>query len=401
MTGAGQVVRSGVYVSVTGAATVVLLSVNLRPAITSVGSVGMQIQAAPGMSPTAYAVLVSAPLWCFAVGGSLAWGLRARWGTNPVVGGALAALALALAVRVAGGPLLLLGGSVLACVAISVLGALLPVIVQAGTPQERGTRMVCLTTALGVGSSAGALVTPVVAAQSSWQAGAACWALLAAAGWVVWRMSADVVNPHDVPRAGTTVGPRALRPRGTVVALTLHFGALSGVTFTLMGWLTGILQERAGLPAGIANLHFAVVMVLGIPVSLAVPILAKRAREQVGHMTAFAVVTALGVVGMLLLPSELPWLWTALQGIGMGSVALALTVITIRCGGDRDIGAGLSSVVQGVGYAIAAAVALGVGLVHSATRSWQWALVALLAVVTAQLVSGFAAGRATTVTADR
>jgi len=153
-----------------------LLALNLRPAVTSMGTVLPDITAHTGMSAAFASAIVAAPVWCFAAGGALAWALRVRLGTSQAVTFSLVVLALSLGARVFGGAYLLLAGTITACLAIAVLGTLLPVIVHAAPSREWATLTGFYVAALGSGSAVGALVTPHITGHSSWQVGASSWA---------------------------------------------------------------------------------------------------------------------------------------------------------------------------------------------------------------------------------
>ena len=149
-----------------------LLALNLRPAVTSMGSVLANIRSDTGMSAALASAVVAAPVWCFAAGGGLAWAMRVRFGTTRTVAIALTALMIALAGRVAAGPYVLLAGTVAACLAIAVLGTLLPAIVHAAPARGWAMLTGCYVAALGSGSAVGALVTPEITDHTSWKIGA-------------------------------------------------------------------------------------------------------------------------------------------------------------------------------------------------------------------------------------
>jgi CP family cyanate transporter-like MFS transporter len=367
-------------VSMAVALAIPLLALNLRPAVASMGLVLRNT----GMSAALAAVVVAVPVWCFAVGGGLAWAARARWGTRRTVAYALAVLCCALLVRVAGGPQLLLAGTIAVCLAIAVLGTLLPAIVHAAPPHACATLTGCYIAALGGGSGVGALLTPAIVDRTSWQVGASSWALLAGAGWLVWRVAAPQVPEEREP--GPRTGPVG-RSR-TAWALTVHFGLTSGLTFTIMGWLPSILVDRAGIsPHGTAWL-FALAMALGVPVALRVPRWAGRRCVVFG----LAAPTAAALAGLLLAPAFAPWMWAAGLGLGMPAVGLSLAVIAMRAP-STEVAAALSSMVQGIGYALAGVVALAAGLLFSTTHTWQWPLTGLLVVLCGQLGAGIVATR--------
>lgn len=377
-----------------------LLALNLRPAVTSVGAMLTDIRAGTGMSGVLASAVVAAPVWCFAVGGVLAWTMRSRFGTSRTVSVALVVLAATLAARVMAGPYLLLAGTVLACLAIAVLGTLLPVITHSAPARAWAMLTGCYIAAMGGGSGIGALVTPEVAGESSWQLGVSGWALLAAAGWAAWRVAARRFTEPPVTVAKHP-GPGSLAPAGTAWSLTIHFGLTSGFTFSIMGWLPSILHDHAEVSGATVNWLFTVAMALGVPVALMVPKWARSTKAQSGLAVALAAPNLVAIAGLLLEPAWNPWLWAVGLGLGMPAVGLALTLISLRAAPDADTAAALSSMVQGIGYALAGATALGAGLLHSSTNSWEWPLIALLAVLCGQIITGMYAGLPVTVHAGR
>lgn len=373
-----------------------LLALNLRPAVTSMGTVLADIRSNTGMSTALASAVVAAPVWCFAAGGGLAWAMRVRWGTTRTVAIALTALMIALAARPAFDQYVLLGGTVVACLAIAVLGTMLPAIVHAAPPRGWAILTGCYVAALGSGSAVGALVTPQITGHTSWKIGASSWALLAGAGWVIWRVASRRLSEHSMA-SGQRTGPMTLTPRGTAWDLSVHFGLTSGVTFTIMGWLPSMLRDRSEVaPADIGWL-FGIAMALGVPFALLVPKWARRARSQSWLAVLLALPAMIAIGGLLFVPTMLPLAWAVGLGLGMPAVGLALAMISLRADTRQDTAAALSSMVQGFGYAIAGAIALGAGLLHSLTGSWEWPLAALLIILVAQAVTGTWAGRPVTI----
>src|SRR5690242_10378072 len=153
----------------TTASTVVifLLAINLRPAVTSLGAALPDISVAGNLVA---AVLVALPLWAIGLGGWATPWLCSRVGTHRTVSVGLAGLVLSLAGRVLGGSAQLLVGTALACLSIAVLGTMLPLLAQGSA---------AFTFGLGVGSTAGALVTPTAVMSSSWRVALGVWATAA------------------------------------------------------------------------------------------------------------------------------------------------------------------------------------------------------------------------------
>ncbi|ALG11256.1 hypothetical protein AOZ06_34175 [Kibdelosporangium phytohabitans] len=366
--------------SVWPAGVVFLLGLNLRPAVTSLGAALPDID--PGIGDAVAAVLVALPLWVCGIGGLLAPRLQAARGTQRTVQVALVLLAAAQAVRVMGGSALLVTGTVLVCVAIALTATMLPLLVGG----KSTLFSVCYTLSLGCGSTAGALITPWVVSHSSWRFGLAVWALLAA-------VTVPLVRGLDGtrPRLGSA-RVRTVAGSGIARSLTVYFGLVSAVTFLVMGWLPAILRD-AGVQADAAGACLSLCMVLGLPMMWLVPWWLHRRRSQPLLLVFLVLPSMIGVVGLLVDPAGAPWLWAAGLGVGMGGIALVLTSIPRRAGGDPRITTALSAMVHGCGYLIAGVCALTCGLVHSVTQSWNVSLVMVLIVLCGQAVAGFAAVR--------
>ncbi|GAB3874196.1 MFS transporter [Kibdelosporangium lantanae] len=367
-----------------GVGIVFVLGLNLRPAVTSLGAALEDISAQPGMTAAIGAILVAMPLWASGLGGWLTPWLRSRWGIYRAVTWALILLGLSLLVRVQGGPVFLLVGTALACLAIAVIGTVLPVLVQTASSRTRAA----FTLALGTGSTIGALVTPALVAAFSWQFALAFWALLSAVTVHLWQ---------SAPRDRVVFAARSLSPRrlfGSAVAwqLTVYFGLVSTVTFLVMGWLPGILRG-AGISPGTAGFCLALSMAMGLPMMWLVPFLVHRGRQQSLVVTSLALANAIGVVGLMVAPAFMPWLWATMLGIGMGGLAMGLTTISVRAGGNADVATALSGMVQGLGYIIAGIGALACGLLHSVTGGWKAPLLMALVVLLGQVWSGTRAAR--------
>ncbi|WP_410612551.1 MFS transporter [Amycolatopsis sp. lyj-109] len=338
-----------------------VLALNLRPAVTSLGAALPDISIAGGLVA---AVLVALPLWAIGLGGWATPWLCGRVGTHRTVTVALVGLVLSLAGRVLGGSVELLVGTALACLSIAVLGTMLPMLAQGSA---------AFTLGLGVGSTAGALVTPTAVMSSSWRVALGVWATAALLAQQVWqRTPGEFGSPRSAP--------------GAVRAwpLTIHFGLISTVTFLVMGWLPGILRS-AGVPSTTAGACLALSMAMGLPMMCLVPGWTRRWRNQTLLVVALATPNVIGVTGLLLAPAAAPWLWAMATGTGMGALAFVLTTISLR---SKDSSVALSAVVQGVGYVIAGFGVLVCGWLHTGTGTWRMPLLLVLAVLLGQMVSG-------------
>jgi CP family cyanate transporter-like MFS transporter len=234
-----------------------------------------------------------------------------------------------------------------------------------------------------MGSTAGALVTPLVVSTWSWQAGLGVWAVVAIVTVRIWcRTSSALVEPRR-----RSVSPCSLAGSPTARALTLYFGLISTVTFLMMGWLPAILRD-AGVSAWMAGFCLALAMAMGLPMMWLVPQWVHRWHNQTVLVVGLTIPTIVGVLGLLLAPTVAPWCWAAGIGIGLGSLASALTTIPLQAHNDAHLATALSALVQGAGYIIAGAGALLCGLLHSLTGTWQVPLLLILVLLCGQMLAG-------------
>jgi CP family cyanate transporter-like MFS transporter len=129
---------------------------------------------------------------------------------------------------------------------------------------------------------------------------------------------------------------------------------------------------------------------------LLIPLLAHRTRDQRWLVALTVACAAVGLAGVWFAPLGGAAAWVLLLGFGEGA-ALALAVyFTVVRAPDPVASASLSAFTQGAGYLVAAPGPLAIGFLHTATGSWTIPIVILLAILAAELVVGWPAGRPAT-----
>ncbi|WP_029010175.1 CynX/NimT family MFS transporter [Azospirillum halopraeferens] len=373
------------------AAGLVLVALNLRPALSSVSPVLAELVRDTGVSATAASVLTTVPVLCLGVFGLLAPRLAQRRGAERVVLAAVAVLAAGLALRLVPWYAAQLAASVIAGAGIGVAGALLPGIVKRDFADRPALMTGVYTMALCAGAAiaAGATV-PLAGGPDGWPVALAFWALPAAVAALVWlpllpRRTPGAAPPPRQPVRGLWRDPLAWQ-------VTLFMGLQSSLAYIVLGWLAVILRDR-GLGATAAGLVVSVSVLVQVAAALIGPVLAARRRSQGGAAAIALVLTVAGMLGCLFAPVGTVWLWAVLLGLGQGaSFAIALTLIVLRAG-DSHVAAHLSGMAQSVGYTLAAAGPFAVGLLHDRTGSWAATGVLTVVVGAAAIAAGFGAGR--------
>jgi CP family cyanate transporter-like MFS transporter len=340
-------------------------------------------------------VLTTLPGLCFAAAGLAAPWLAARVGVDRAITVALVVLSAGLLLRVVDGPLVVIGGTLVATAGIALINVLIPVVIKRSFPARIGVMTGIYTAALQGGGALGSAVTPAIDALSGWRTALGAWAALAALALALWlaatgRGGAPEAVPHrdDVE---TPQAPRSMLRNPLAWIITLFFGCQAFLAYVVMGWLPAVFID-GGMSKGAAGLLLGLVSVLAVPVSIVIAPAAARRPGQSGWIVGLGVLGFAGVIGLAVAPDAAPLVWSVLLGLGMSVFSLALTVIALRSRDAADT-ARLSGMAQGIGYLLAGVGPFLFGLLHEFTGGWtvSWGLV--LVVYAIQMVTGALAGR--------
>jgi CP family cyanate transporter-like MFS transporter len=379
---------------------IVLLSANLRPAITSVGPLIGEIRADTGISNGLVGLLTALPLLAFAALSPLAPGLARRWGMEFTLLASLIVLTAGILLRSLPSVAALFAGTAMLGLAIAVGNVLLPGLMKRDFPTRVGLMTSIYSTTMGswAALAAGVSVPLAQGLGIGWRGSLACWAILAAFATIIWLPQLRSHRTAASEGARTTV--RGLWRSPLAWQVTLFMGLQSLVFYALVTWLSDILRDQ-GLNATSAGWTVSLFQIVGIPSILLVPMLAGRRPSQRMLVIAVGILYLAAYVGLLSTGNTLVTLWITLLGLSQGAcLSLALMFFVLRTP-DASHAAELSGMAQSIGYLLAAAGPVLFGLLHDLTHSWTIPLLTLAAVTIGMLCAGLGAGRNATITAQQ
>lgn len=369
----------------------VLVALNMRPALSSMSPVLGMVSDSLGLSAAKAGLLTTLPVLCLGLFAPLAPMLARRFGSERVVLGILLTLATGLIVRSNFGTVGLFAGSLMAGASIGIIGVLLPGIVKRDFARQAGTMTGVYTMALcfGAAIAAGATVPLSHYFDNRWAIGLAFWIVPALIAAAVWLPQAR--QGHGMHHVAYRV--RGLRRDPLAWQVTFYMGLQSSLAYIVFGWLPSVLIGRGLTPTEAGLLLSGSIMVQLIS-ALSAPWLATRGKDQRLGILVVMALTLGGLFGCLYAPLEGLWGWAILLGLGQGGTfSLALTLIVLRSR-DAHVAANLSGMAQGIGYTIASLGPLAVGVVHDATGDWK-AIGWIFGVIgLGAVVAGLGAGRA-------
>ncbi|TMR15000.1 MFS transporter [Nonomuraea zeae] len=370
---------------------IVLAALNLRTAVTSVGPLLDQLAGSLGMTSVGTGLLTTLPVLAFATVGAVTPTLARRIGEHRLLLLALVTLGVGMLVRsLAGSAPLFLLSSAVALSGGAVGNVLIPTLIKRHFPARTGIMTTVYTTALAAGTMLAAAATvPIERASGDWHIALGVWAALAAVAAIPW-----LALLRSEPERDT--GSRDLGIRGLVRSrlawmIAIYFGTQSMIAYIMFGWLATILTD-SGFSTSQAGAVLGIFTALNIPVSILVPMVASRFRDQRPIVAGLVAFYAVGFAGLWAAPPSLALVSVVFVAVGMGSFPLALMMLALRTRTPESTAA-LSAFGQSAGYLISGAGPLLVGVLHQATGGWALPYTLIFVVLAAQLVTGLYAGR--------
>jgi CP family cyanate transporter-like MFS transporter len=366
---------------------ILLVALNLRAAITSLGALLPEVSEGLHLSGTVAGLITTLPALSFAAFGALTPKLARRFSGGRILLGAMIVLALGQAARaVTDSSLVFVLFSTLAMAGIAVANVLLPALVRQHFPHRAGLVTGVYTMTLIAGSAAGAAASvPIANAFGDWRAGLGAWAILAAVAVLPW-----IGRSTPKVRGETHTRIKAGRTR-LGWAMAIYFGAQSLSGYATMGWLAKIFRDASFSPAS-AGWLLAGVTIVGVPLALLMPTLATRVANLRPLIVLMSTAMALSYLGLAFAPHAGALLWVTLLAVGQAAFPLALAMIGMRARTPQGIVA-LSAFAQSTGYVIAALGPLVVGTLYEFTGGWTLPLGFLIVAAIVQAVAGLAVAR--------
>jgi MFS transporter, CP family, cyanate transporter len=370
-------------------AALVLTGLSMRTAVTSVGAVLDDLQSGLHTGSEVAGVITTLPVICFAALGSVTPRLSHRFGAHRLLVAALLLMTLGLVLRAVAGSIvgfLLL--SVLALAGGAISNVLMPSLVKRHFPDHIGRMTAVYTTALAVGTTAGAgLTVPIGGLGDGWRTGIGSWALLSALAVVPWLPTLRRDSPD--PEAPRGISANRLVHSRTAWVLMTFFAFQSFQAYIAFGWFAKFLHGH-GISSDTAGWMVALIAAMSIPVSMVVPTIAPSRHRLV--VVVLSTCYLVSYLGLALAPVGGAWAWMVLSGIGSGMFPLSLTMIGLRAR-TSETTAALSAFVQAIGYVVAGAGPLLFGVLYGATNAWTLPLAVLFVALAVAFGAGWLACR--------
>lgn len=365
---------------------IALLALNLRTAVSSLSPVVGFIQQEISLPIVTIGLLgIAAPL-SFALATSLAYRPARKYGVEiTLVVVVVAIVAGHLFRALAWDSTSLFVGSMLSLLAMGIGNVLLPVMVRKYFPNRIGLISAIYITLTSISATAGSLFAVPVAEVFGWRPSLGQWAIMAALTLIPLLPLRGGSTP-EIETQGSS--RKAIWRSPTAIAIGGIQGMTSVYGYVSFAWLPLLLTEHNAVSQFQGGALLALFAIMGLPVSLIVPVLAQRKPALQAWIVYFsAAMGVIGSLGLLLAGSELLWLWVVFLGLGPTMFPLALTLYNLRAR-ERSTVLAVSAFGQGLSYSLATIMVMAVGISRELTGGWEVALWMLFGVAALSALAG-------------
>lgn len=341
-------------------AAILLIALNLRPAVSSIAPLLETIRADLDLSHAAASLLTSLPLLCMGVFPFLAAPVVDRLGLARGLLWSVLLLAAATAMRVAADyTTILFATALLAGIGIAVAQTMVPGIVKQHFSTRSASVMslysMCMT--LGAGFAAGA-TAPLRDALGAWPDALAAWAVPAVLAALAWAPFAGASAPAVKSSAASRLGfPWR---SGIAWLITAYSAGAFALFWSAQTWLAPLYEEQ-GWPAARAGLVVATMAATQVVIQLVLAAVVDRWRDRRPLMIAGLLVAAAGLGAVAFMPLAAPFLWSVVLGLGIGCVFPLALNLPIDHSADPAAASRLTAMALGGGYLIASLLPVAVG----------------------------------------
>ncbi|RJG00101.1 CynX/NimT family MFS transporter [Noviherbaspirillum saxi] len=371
--------------------TLVLVAINLRPALAGVAPVLAAIRESTGLSAAGAGGLTTLPVLCFGAIAPLGPILARRYSIERTILFSMLLLAFSIVLRIFFGLPGLFAGTFLAGASIGVVMVLLPSIIKRDFSESTGfiTGLYTMALCLGAALAAGIAVPIQQLADGDWRAALGFWALPALIGALAW----GAFGVHG----GTATEQRRMKISGLLSSrlawhVALFMGLQSALAYCVFGWLPTILIDR-GFPPLRAGAVLSISIAAQLITALSGPWLGTLGKDQRLVIVLMMCLSGVGLMGCMYAPPGQIWLWAVLLGLGQGGSFSVGTMLVVLRSPNTQMVAALSGMTQLVGYIMAAAGPFIAGLLRDVTGNWNVAAGFFMIVTVAALLMGLGAGR--------
>lgn len=374
-----------------------VVSLNLRPAITSIGPLLDTIRDSLQLTNVQVSLLTTVPVVCMGIFASLAPLFNRVIGLYRTMLLLLFVIGIMTTFRgIITSYAMLLSSAFFIGVAIAIIGPLLSAMIKQNFPQHTASMIGVYSFGMGVGATISAGLTAFLYEKTtSISFTLSIWAVLALIGFLFWFMTMKQqsivhIQTETIQEESSHLSGSPWKERRAWLFL-LFFGLQSAAFFSIVTWLVPIATS-ASMPLVQAGSMLTVMTGIQLILNIGIPLLMERWPSRRNWLLFL---TAVGFIAILFIGMEsftMVWIGAILLGIPLGGlfpIALLLPLDETNTASETNQ---WTSMMQTGGFIIGGLVPLLIGLFYDVTETHQSTLFMFLLLFASMFVLSFFIG---------
>ncbi|MBD8521151.1 MFS transporter [Lysinibacillus fusiformis] len=363
--------------------SIFFVALNMRPAVTGIGPLFNVLMTSLQVSNTSMSFLTSIPVFCMGLFAPIAVPFQRKLGTKLAIVLLIVILIFANGLRFfEESYLLLVVTSFAAGLAIAMIGPILNAFIKKKFPQRFTIVIGIYSFGIGVGATLSAALTVSFYQyfDNQWTVALGMWALLAIIALILWSWAIPKEQVAEGEELAKNEPARNPWVTGRAWSILLYFGLQTSLFFSMMSWLTPLLQDK-GMTLKEASMMLTFMSIVQMIGNIAVPMLMEKWTNRLAWAVALGCLGLIGFTLLWLLSGIYLWLAVFIIGIvlsGLFPIGLLLPLDEAR--NDQEANSWSSMVFSG-GFMLSAIIPVLIGVCYDMTGNHTWTYVIFLALM--------------------
>lgn len=363
--------------------SIFFVALNMRPAVTGIGPLFNVLMTSLQVSNTSMSFLTSIPVFCMGLFAPIAVPFQRKLGTKLAIVLLIVILIFANGLRFfEESYLLLVVTSFAAGLAIAMIGPILNAFIKKKFPQRFTIVIGIYSFGIGVGATLSAALTVSFYQyfDNQWTVALGIWALLAIIALILWSWAIPKEQVAEGEELAKNEPARNPWVTGRAWSILLYFGLQTSLFFSMMSWLTPLLQDK-GMTLKEASMMLTFMSIVQMIGNIAVPMLMEKWTNRLAWAVVLGCLGLIGFTLLWLLSGIYLWLAVFIIGIvlsGLFPIGLLLPLDEAR--NDQEANSWSSMVFSG-GFMLSAIIPVLIGVCYDMTGNHTWTYVIFLALM--------------------
>lgn len=370
---------------------IVLLSINLRPSLTSISPVLDSIIKKFNLSTVSISLLTTLPLLMLGLFSAFVPNINRIFGTKKITIFGLVILSICMFLRTLNSVYFLFLGTILLGISLSILNVVLPGIIKNNFGNKSGIMVSVYTTVMGMFAAAAPGVTSFLVFYKSiaWESSMYIWIIISVSTICVCALTNfgdEIYSKQEIKYKRTN----SIWKSTLAWEISLFMGLQSFLFYSLATWLPVILVSK-GYSHNDAGVLLTLMGLTGLPTTFITPIIANKMNNQKYLIILVTITYIIGLSGLYLPANNYIIFFITLVGFAQGaSISLSYAFFGLKTK-NAKLTTDISGMAQSTGYCLASLGPFVLGIMKCILVDWSQTILILVIVCLLMFIIGMKA----------